>query len=118
MLSSIIFLIIGILLGAALWAMSRSDPEKIIVGARPQDFLFDEKEPEITGTVEIVEALGRMSLIHVAVSENVKITVETESERARGFDIGSKISLSLKHEKLHFFDKASQTRICNKIKTL
>ncbi len=92
------------------------NPEKIIVGARPQDFIFDAEEPEITGTVEIVEALGRMSLIHVAVSENVKITVETESEKARNFDIGSKIALSLKHEKLHFFDFVAQTRISNKIR--
>ena len=94
------------------------NPEKIIVGARPQDFIFDAKEPEITGTVEIVEALGRMSLIHVAVSENVKITAETESETARRYDIGSKIALSLKHEKLHFFDSAAQTRISDKINML
>ncbi len=91
------------------------NPEKIIVGARPQDFIFGATEPEITGTVEIVEALGRMSLIHVAVSENVKITAETESETARKYDIGDKISLSMKHEKLHFFDSANQTRISNKI---
>ncbi len=91
------------------------DPGKIVVGARPQDFIFAENDPEITGTVEIVEALGRLSLIHVSVSEDVRITVETESEKARNFDIGSRISLSLKHERLHFFDSASQTRISNKI---
>ena len=94
------------------------NPEKIIVGARPQDFIFGATEPEITGTVEIVEALGRMSLIHVSVSENVKITAETESETARKYDIGDKISLSMKHEKLHFFDSATQTRISNKIHTV
>ena len=59
-----------------------------------------------------------MSLIHVAVSENVKITVETESEKARNFDIGSSIALSLKHEKLHFFDFEAKTRISGKIKSL
>ncbi|MBO4699217.1 sn-glycerol-3-phosphate ABC transporter ATP-binding protein UgpC [bacterium] len=85
--------------------------EKIIVGVRPQDFVFGGGEPEITGTVEIVEALGRMSLIHAAVSENVKITVETEAEKARKYDIGGKIQLSLKHDRLHFFDAATQTRI-------
>ena len=94
------------------------NPEKLIVGVRPQDFVFGENEPEITGTVEIVEALGRMSLIHVAVSENVKITAETESETARKYDIGDKISLSMKHEKLHFFDSAAQTRISSKIGNL
>ena len=89
-----------------------------MVGARPQDFIFGEKEPEIIGTVEIVEALGRLSLIHVAVSENVKITAETESETARKYNIGDKISLSMKHDKLHFFDSATQTRISNKIGNL
>ncbi|MBO4711835.1 sn-glycerol-3-phosphate ABC transporter ATP-binding protein UgpC [bacterium] len=93
-------------------------PEKIIVGARPQDFFFDGLEPEITGTVEIVEALGRLSLIHVAVSENLKITAETEAETARKYNIGDKIALSLKHEKLHFFDPETQTRISNKIGNL
>ena len=92
--------------------------EKLIVGVRPQDFVFCEKESEITGTVEIVEALGRMSLIHVAVSENVKITAETESETARKYDIGDKIQLSLKHDKLHFFDSTTQTRIFDKISDL
>ena len=94
------------------------NPEKIILGIRPQDFVFNEKEPEITGIVEIVEALGRMSLIHISVSENVKITVEAEFEKARSFNIGDTIKLSLKHEKLHFFDSSTKTRLSNKIGNL
>jgi ABC-type sugar transport system ATPase subunit len=88
----------------------------MVVGIRPQDFMLTDDDPEISGTVEIVEALGRQSLVHVVLSENTKISAELETVLARNFKIGDKIKLNVKHEKLHFFDFSTKERILCEIK--
>ncbi|HDT11583.1 MAG TPA: sn-glycerol-3-phosphate ABC transporter ATP-binding protein UgpC [bacterium] len=90
--------------------------EQLIVGIRPQDFMIADDDPEISGSVEIVEALGRLSLIHVSLSENVKIAAELDSTIARDYKIGDKIQLNVKHEKMHFFDASTEMRILEEIR--
>ncbi len=89
--------------------------EELVVGIRPQDFMIADDSSEISGKVEIVEALGRLSLVHVSLSENVKIAAELDSSIARNYKIGDKIELNVKHEKIHFFDPVTQERIEKKI---
>ena len=90
--------------------------EELVAGIRPQDFLLTDDDPEISGTVEIVEALGRLSLVHVRLSENSKIAVELDSSLVRDFKIGDKIQLNVKHEKMHFFDAQTEMRITEEIR--
>lgn len=90
--------------------------KEMVVGIRPQDFVLADDNPEISGTVEIVEALGRQSLVHVKLSENTKIAAELESALARNFKIGDHIKLNVKHEKMHFFDSDTQERMFSEIK--
>ncbi|HOG43690.1 MAG TPA: sn-glycerol-3-phosphate ABC transporter ATP-binding protein UgpC [bacterium] len=90
--------------------------EEMVVGIRPQDFMLTDGDPEISGTVEIVEALGRQSLVHVKLSDTAKIAAELETVLARNFKIGDKIKLNIKHEKMHFFDSVTKERINGEIK--
>ncbi len=90
--------------------------EELIAGIRPQDFMLTDDNPEISGSVEIVETLGRRSLVHVRLSETGKITVELDSAVARNFKTGSQIQLNVKHEKMHFFDAKTEMRIKEEIK--
>ncbi len=90
--------------------------EELVVGIRPQDFLLTDDDPEISGTVEIVEALGRQSLVHVRLSDSSKLAVELDSSLVRDFKIGDKIQLNVKHEKMHFFDAQTEMRITEAIR--
>lgn len=85
--------------------------EEMTVGIRPQDFMLTDDDPEITGKVEIVEALGRVSLVHIRLSENSKIAAELDSLLTRNFKPGDNIKLNVKHEKMHFFDSSTTERI-------
>ncbi|MGI6395349.1 MAG: ABC transporter ATP-binding protein [bacterium] len=89
--------------------------EKTIVGIRPQDFFIAKEKGEISGTIEIVEQLGRESLVHIKLSDKVKIAAELETAATKDFNAGEKISLNVKHDKIHLFDKTTELRISGAI---
>ena len=93
----------------------RLDSPKVILGVRPQDFELAGSDPEFAGKVEIVETLGRLSLVHVLVSDGVKITVEAQSSQVQGLKLGEMVGFNAKHDKIHFFDVSTNERIVNKI---
>ena len=82
-----------------------------IAGIRPQDFVLTDEAPDITGTVEIVEALGRSSHVHIKINEETKITAELESRLTRSLKIDDTIKLGIRKEKMHLFDPATKERI-------
>lgn len=83
----------------------------VIAGIRPQDFVVTDENPDISGTVEIVEALGRNSHVHIKVDTDIKITAELESSVTRNFKINDTIKLKIRKEKMHFFDPVAKERV-------
>ncbi len=82
-----------------------------IAGIRPQDFILTDDSPCITGKVEIVEALGRSSHVHIRINEETKITAELESLFTRNLKIDDTIKLGIRKEKMHLFDPLTKERI-------
>lgn len=82
-----------------------------IAGIRPQDFILTDEDPDITGTVEIVEALGRMSHVHIKLDADTRITAELESHLTRNLKTDDTVKLRIRKEKMHMFDPLTKERI-------
>ncbi len=85
--------------------------EKILLGIRPQDFKVSQNKGELEGTIEIIESLGHRSLLHITISQDLKIETDLLSETIADKKEGDKIFLNTIPEKLHFFDIQTEKRI-------
>jgi ABC-type sugar transport system ATPase subunit len=85
---------------------------KILLGVRPQDFRpAGTGQHEVSGTVEIVEALGRASLVHFTLEDGGRAACEMQAEKARALRAGDPLLLSVVHERVHLFDAESESAI-------
>ena len=80
---------------------------KVLLGIRPQDFRPAQRAPEITGTVEIVEALGRASLVHLTLPGGARLACEMAAEKAWALVAGQALALDVAHDRVHLFDAAT-----------
>ena len=90
----------------------RIDGERRLVGVRPHDIeLTTADGGDAAGRVEILEPLGPTMLVHVrvddAVESRARIVVPANSRIA----IGDRIGISVRRDRLHFFDATSGRRI-------
>ncbi len=79
---------------------------EVTVGVRPEDMVLDPKG-NIRAKVELVEALGNETLLHLTIGESRSIMRTYESPPSRG-DI---ININFKSEKLHVFDANTGERL-------
>jgi multiple sugar transport system ATP-binding protein len=82
------------------------------VGVRPHDIeIVSEEQGDTAAVVEIVEPLGALTLIHVAIeavpNELLRIVVPAEARVA----VGDRVSLRLRRDRLHVFDRDSGKRL-------
>lgn len=77
---------------------------KVRVGVRPEDLgLADKESPLVEGRISVVEALGEVTLIHVAVP-GAQEPVVAKLPGIHEFCAGGEVRLSASPEKLHVFD--------------
>ncbi|MBX2835893.1 MAG: sn-glycerol-3-phosphate ABC transporter ATP-binding protein UgpC [Gammaproteobacteria bacterium] len=86
-------------------ALSIAANQSVSLGVRPEDLTIasDERSAIVSGVVDIVEALGEVTLVYV------KVPGEEESIVAKlpgdiDISIGSTLHLSADHNKVHLFD--------------
>ncbi|MBI5525433.1 MAG: sn-glycerol-3-phosphate ABC transporter ATP-binding protein UgpC [Deltaproteobacteria bacterium] len=77
---------------------------KVLFGIRPQDLRIVKNGGSIAGTVEIVEALGRTSLVHVALQGGARIACEAPADAAATLCSGTPVRLSVDPARVHLFD--------------
>ena len=89
--------------------------KEVVFGIRPEH-LSDEQElvsesPEkiISGKVEVVERMGAESFIYFKSGSN---SMTAKVEGSTKFDAKDNITLHVKNENIHVFDKDSELRIC------
>ena len=88
------------------------DGRKVLLGVRPQDFRpAGAAQPEVSGTVEIVEALGRASLVHFTLEGGGRAACEMQAETARALKAGAPLPLLVVHERVHLFDAETESAI-------
>jgi sn-glycerol 3-phosphate transport system ATP-binding protein len=82
---------------------------RLTVGVRPEHLTqCKPSEANIVGSVEVVEALGADTLIHVAVAGRSIIARLAQGARA---EIGEPIALAAARDKIYVFDAASGARL-------
>jgi ABC-type sugar transport system ATPase subunit len=77
---------------------------KVLLGIRPQDLKIAKDSRIVEGAVEIVEALGRTSLVHIALPGGAKIACEGPAAEAAELCSGAAIRLDIDPARVHLFD--------------
>lgn len=86
------------------------------LGIRPEDVLITNSDGgDLRARVEVVEPLGRETLLHVSVEEDsgssgmtsIRALVRPEEGRVRGDSVG----LQLRRDRLHLFDATDESRL-------
>lgn len=87
---------------------------EIIVGIRPEDFLLvqDDKDTMIEGTVKMSEPLGGEINLHMRTDSGSDMVAIMEPDHE--FEVGQKVRLAFKLNKLKFFDKETEVSLLDK----
>jgi multiple sugar transport system ATP-binding protein len=91
-------------------ALADADRSEVLVGIRPHDIDVVPADGDASATVEIVEPLGAVTLIHIrvdAAGERVRIVVPAELRPA----VGDRVSFRLRRDRLHVFERSTGRRI-------
>lgn len=89
--------------------------KKLVLGIRPEDiFTHPKSEPGFTETtssysIELIEHMGDVSLIHTSIGENSIWTVKTPPQSQLA--TGSETAIYLDTNKIHFFDKETGLKL-------
>ena len=90
--------------------LGRSLSDNMQVGLRPEHLeLADSSQGVVEGTLDLVENLGELSLVHLRTSTDVEFIAKTE--KPPSVPKGSTISFGIKPELAHFFDTESGARL-------
>lgn len=77
--------------------------KNVMLGIRPEDIFNDSKEKHIEALVEVVEPLGSEIQLHVRMNSGNRMIVKAEAQNS--FEVGQKLGMSIRPEKVHFFEK-------------
>tara|TARA_R110000868_G_scaffold396971_4_gene669474 strand:- start:3465 stop:4580 length:1116 start_codon:yes stop_codon:yes gene_type:complete len=89
--------------------------EKLVLGIRPEDiYLQDNTESKSLKSsasypIDLIEHMGDVSLIHLALEKNVTWTVKTPPQSQ--LSVGSETVIYLNPKKVHFFNKKSELKL-------
>ncbi|QDG50259.1 sn-glycerol-3-phosphate ABC transporter ATP-binding protein UgpC [Persicimonas caeni] len=89
-------------------------PAEVTAGVRPTGLVLDgDGQGRVRGRVEVVEPLGWESYVHVSIgdSEDERIVAQIPTERARQYDHGDAIELTVAAEDVHVFDSKTTQAI-------
>lgn len=87
-----------------------SRTKDVILGVRPEDIKLNGR---VNGTIQLVEALGSQTLIHVNVNGNqIKVIIPSMVK----FNIGDRISINLSSENMSLFDRRTRKLIISRRK--
>jgi multiple sugar transport system ATP-binding protein/alpha-glucoside transport system ATP-binding protein len=90
--------------------LGRSLADNIQIGLRPEHLdLADSTDGVVEGTLELVENLGELALVHLRTATGVEFIAKTE--KPPSVPKGSTISFGIKPELAHFFDSSSGARL-------
>jgi multiple sugar transport system ATP-binding protein len=85
----------------------------ITLGIRPEDITIQTKQksaiPLKTLSIDLIEQMGDVSLMHFSVEPNLEWTVK--SPPIKSHKIGEQVELQIMVDKLHFFDSESQINL-------
>jgi ABC-type sugar transport system ATPase subunit len=88
------------------------DPKDVLVGVRPHDIdVVAPGEGDALGRVEIVEPLGPATLLHVALEGAEEARIRVVTGDARRLTVGDRVGLSVRRERLHWFDGRTGRRL-------
>ena len=97
-----------------LWpaALLRVDRERTLIGIRPHDIALTSVDTgDATGHVEILEPLGATTLVHVRIDDAPASLARIVAQANPGIAIGDRVGLSVRRDRLHFFDETSGRRL-------
>ena len=96
--------------------MSDISSKKLILGIRPEDILTAPSTSENTyietlspSTIELIEHMGDVSLLHINSDAKVNWTVKTPPQP--DLKVGAEKSLYLNSSKIHLFDKETEVNL-------
>jgi ABC-type sugar transport system ATPase subunit len=72
------------------------------LGMRPEDMVFTDVDPLVTGTIDLVEQLGEVQLVYITTASGEPIIAKAGREAK--IEKGAKVSLTAATEHLHVFD--------------
>jgi multiple sugar transport system ATP-binding protein len=83
---------------------------RVALGVRPHDVEpCTPEEADLSGRVELVEALGSTLLVHVGAPGGLELRVLVSADE--GIAVGDPIALRLRRDRLHLFDAESGVRV-------
>ncbi len=92
-------------------AGASNDGSRIIIGLRPHDIdVTPSGEGDVDGTVELVEALGAWTTVHVRVGTEREL-VRVAALSGPAARPGDRIGLRIRRGRLHLFDAATQRNL-------
>ena len=98
--------------GAAAPAARPTDSRPVVVGIRPEDVTIpDGSESDARGRVDVVEPLGRETLLHVVLEQPSAEPVRVLVPGQVGLALGAQVGLHFQRNRLHFFDAETQQQI-------
>jgi multiple sugar transport system ATP-binding protein len=89
-----------------------TDGGQVILGVRPQDVaMIADGEADVSGRVEIAEALGTLTVLHLRVEALEHGLVRAVAPEDTRIEIGDRVGLRLRRDRLHFFEEGTGTRL-------
>lgn len=89
-------------------AAARQGKRPVIVGLRPQDIIPDDRSPYPPATLQLLEATGDTSLLHVS-WQGMPLLVQFTGRMERAAQ--QPVGLTIRAEKMHLFDASSGERL-------
>ncbi len=89
--------------------------KKLVLGIRPEDIYLEASgdlqslKSSDSYQIDLIEHMGDVSLIHLAIEKDVTWTVKTPPQSQ--LSIGSETNIYLNPEKIHLFDKESELKL-------
>ncbi|CAM5765315.1 maltose/maltodextrin import ATP-binding protein MalK [Labrys miyagiensis] len=76
------------------------------LGMRPEDMMFTESDPLVSGTIDLVEQLGEVQLVYITTATGEAIIAK--AGRDARLEKGSQVGLTVASKHLHVFDGAGK----------
>ncbi|HZL85255.1 MAG TPA: ABC transporter ATP-binding protein [Candidatus Krumholzibacteria bacterium] len=93
-------------------ASRATDSRPVVVGIRPEDVSIpDGSGADARGRVDVVEPLGRETLLHVVLEQPSAEPVRVLVPGQVGLALGAQVGLHFQRHRLHFFDPETQRQI-------
>ena len=82
--------------------------KEVIMGVRPEDIIIEEKS-EVKASVDIMEVMGSEAYVYLKLNDGSKLIAKTGS--GVNFNVGDEVGIKANPDKIHIFDKETETSI-------